>query len=371
MGAKYIASLPDIGIGRGVFIPGFLSFAEDLVNVTRASVVTWLPLVADADRAAFEANAVDAALVQDPSGALAAQASAYGIRARDPSSLPDAAVVSFIRAPQAPLYAAAWANAPRSIPRLNDYFLFNDYGEPLRRAAIQKVINTSAPAMTDLTGWTFADPPSSDNPSSIIFAPAWIYASPNATYGVGITTVAGVEATSPPGSPPALAGGRSLCALAFHWSLVLSNSLPRFVDSIIAVLESPSGAMHTFSVSGREVHSAGAGDRHEALAHGFSQAGRRLNMQVAGATWTVTLYPTAQLRDQYLTNKPLSYALGIAAAVLGCILLFSLYEFFDRRRVRRINARLLAYVRRMEQVSDACRLFCLQAWADFMTWVLT
>jgi hypothetical protein len=79
-----------------------------------------------------------------------------------------------------------------------------------------------------------------------------------------------------------------------------------------------------------------------------------------------------QLRDRYVTHKPRDNALGIAAAVLACALLFgcvrcsfvhdatrslsapltqphSWYEFFDRRRSMRINQRLMAYVRQLEQ----------------------
>jgi hypothetical protein len=89
---------------------------------------------------------------------------------------------------------------------------------------------------------------------------------------------------------------------------------------------------------------------------------------------------------QYVTSKPRDNALGIAAAVLACALLFGCaqceaphsrrslalashfhdltsvhvhrrwYEYFDRKRAGRINTRLLAYVRRLEQ-ARLCRVY--------------
>jgi hypothetical protein len=77
-----------------------------------------------------------------------------------------------------------------------------------------------------------------------------------------------------------------------------------------------------------------------------------------------------QLRDRYVTAKPLANAFGIAAAVLFCALVFwcvwlaashrchaaeltrqlrSLYESVARRRADIINERLTANVRQLEQ----------------------
>jgi len=53
-----------------------------------------------------------------------------------------------------------------------------------------------------------------------------------------------------------------------------------------------------------------------------------------------------------MTDKPRDYALGIAAAGVVCAALFmhccTWFEFFDRDRIKRINARLCAYVADLE-----------------------
>jgi hypothetical protein len=115
MGAKYIGSLPSAGQGRGVHIPGYQSFATDLLNVSHASATEWMLLVSEAQRPAFEAAAADAAGRPDPSGALRAEVLADGIRAVAPDTPRGVVPTRFVRAPPAPLHAAVWATAPRNI----------------------------------------------------------------------------------------------------------------------------------------------------------------------------------------------------------------------------------------------------------------
>jgi hypothetical protein len=206
MGAKYIASLPDAGGGRGVHIPGFQSFAEDLLNVTRGVLSTWLTIVTDEQRPAFEAAATEAAARLDPSGALARQVVADGIRVATLDA--DGLLRGFERAPAAPLYTAVWGHAPHTLP-LDQYFLFNPPGEPLRRAALERALRTSSPAMTDLAPYTFADAPGTRQPSSVVYAPAWTVQGSNTSYNVGIAP----NATS-------LGVGHSLCSTSFHWATV-------------------------------------------------------------------------------------------------------------------------------------------------------
>ena len=134
---------------------------------------------------------------------------------------------------------------------------------------------------------------------------------------------------------------------------VLAGALPRFIDSIVAVLRSPTGKEFTFSVSGRTVHHVGHGDHHEKLSGSQAHLARRLNVTVAGSEWAITLFPTEALRKQYLSDKPRNTALAIAATVIATSLLFLYYELFDRRRAARVHARLLAYVHQLEAMQTA------------------
>jgi hypothetical protein len=359
MGAKFISSRQPPAVGGAVDIPGFQSFGEDLINVTRASAAMWLTLVTDAQRPAFEAAALAVAARTDPSGALARQVATDGIRVRRATAT-GAATRSYESAPLQGQYVAgtaalhprgapvlrcfwvcvcartkrtscwprsdacrrvslpaalpAWATAPRSIPRLGDLFLYDAFNEPLRRAALLKAMDTSLPAMTDLLPNTVIDPLDSLNPAAIVFAPTWNHAV-NDSYGVSFAPNA--TTTLNPDVDHAF------CAIAFHWTTVrarektpllalclrtesdqlaqvLEDSLPRFTDDIIAVLQSPSGKTHTFSVSGREVISVGPGDQHvELVQQGLAAEARRLDVTMAGAAWSITLFPTAQARPRH------------------------------------------------------------------------
>jgi hypothetical protein len=311
MCARYVAGLPDLGVGHGVNIPGFEAFGADLLSVTRARHVTWLALVTDAQRPEFEANAAEAAARLDASGALAAQVRADGIRAVVVDAR-SGARTGYRRAPRAPLYAAAWAHAPHDTNGTNGtldaFFLADHLSEPLRAAALRRTLATSAPAATDLAPYSFVDPPGSAAPCSVLYAPAWPAAKANATYGVGIAPSTGVTTCTPAGAPASV--GSALCALSFRWQSLLEEALPRFVDSIVAVLRSPAGAQHTFSVSGRAVRSIGSGDLHARLVGGLHKEERRIRVNLTDDVWNITLYPTPRVRHASCRRGSDACALG-------------------------------------------------------------
>ena len=356
MAAKYVAGLPDAGAGLGAFIPGFIAFGEDLIAVTGGSLISWNTLVTDPERPAFEARAAEAARRIDPSGAYLAEVQRRGIGQRSNASN-TGGIALMARQEQRPFYAAGWATAPRTLARGEQFFLFDGLSDPLRRAAMLRVIETSRVSMTDLTDFTFADPPGVKNPSAVIYAPAWTER--NGTYNVNPgSTLLGNSSLAPLPVDNATAEanisyGRAIGVVAFHWQSVLSGALPRFIDSIVAVLHSPTGKDFTFSVSGRTVHNIGPGNHHEQLCGGHASMARRLNVTVAGSQWAISLYPTAALEKQYVTPKPRNIALGIAATVLATALLFAYYELYERRRASRVHARLLAYVHQLEAMQRA------------------
>jgi hypothetical protein len=149
MGAKYIATLPDAGAGQGVFVPGFQSIGEDLLKVTHASSYNWFVVVDDAQRAAFEASAVVAAQREDPSGALAAQVAALGIREAVPKGGANSSgpATAFQRASPAPFYVARWSSVPRDDPGLLAARLQDLYRDPLRKARARA---RTAPRVNDV-----------------------------------------------------------------------------------------------------------------------------------------------------------------------------------------------------------------------------
>jgi hypothetical protein len=178
-----------------------------------------------------------------------------------------------------------------------------------------------------MTSYTFVDPPNTQNPSSVVFAPSWNDRQRNSTYGVGIINARGALTM-----PGAAGEGQAFCAIAFHWAQVrrqfapccaashhtlhcvftialtashlqvVESALPRFADSIVAVLRSPSGKQFTFSVSGREVTNVGGGDLH-AQVHGLHAYRRTVEVSVAGTSWSLNVYPTPQARTRSVASS--------------------------------------------------------------------
>jgi hypothetical protein len=132
-----------------VYIPGFQSFADDVLQVTDASVASWLTLVLDEERPAFELRAQEAATRIDPTGAFLREVQTRGIGQRG-NVTAAGGINSFVRRDQAPFYVAAWANTPRNLTRGEQYFLFDAYSDSLRRVTLDRMMATSKPAMTDL-----------------------------------------------------------------------------------------------------------------------------------------------------------------------------------------------------------------------------
>lgn len=199
--------------------------------------------------------------------------------------------------------------------------------------------------MTDLAPYTFGDKLASTAPSCVVYAPAWPDRNANRTYGVGVSAAAAAQ----DGAATDEGLGRAICSTSFHWDTLLAAALPTFIDSLVAVLRSPTGVEYTFQVSGREVRGVGSGDQSAALVgRELASSGRRIAVTAASSTWQLELYPTPQLRAHYLSAKPRNNAMGISAAVFACALLFFWYEFYDRQRAAAVNARLLAYVRQLE-----------------------
>lgn len=124
LGAKYIATMPPDASVDGLLIPSFQSIGADILTITNSATFGWFTVVENVNRSAFEAAAVVAAQKQDPSGALAAQAS-VGITLKTDSG-------AFFRAPTAPFYFVRGASVPVADQNLVMARLQDIYAIPTR-----------------------------------------------------------------------------------------------------------------------------------------------------------------------------------------------------------------------------------------------
>ena len=223
--------------------------------------------------------------------------------------------------------------------------------------------------MTGIVPGLTRDPPSSlPEPSSVIFAPAWVYP------------------MNSNGSAPL---GRSVCAMGYHWKVVLADSLPESLLSSVVVVLRGDAAAYTFRWGDGALKYIGPGDRASALVPSarLRRHARSFSANASGMVFGVTLYPTAELEQQYVTMKPRNNALVVIAASLACVLLFgcalsasassavrsdflqnfthlaylrarSVYELFIRRHATLINAQLRANLCRLEQMQQDVEAGC-------------
>jgi hypothetical protein len=106
------------------------------------------------------------------------------------------------------------------------------------------------------------------------------------------------------------------------------------------------GGSYTYIINGGDVKSIGAGDLHDPAFDGMesvtllddgmviqdgSREGVKLNL--AGCPYVLRVYPTAQLRDKYITRMPLLLT-GAMALFLFTIAMFILYDRLVERRQR-------------------------------------
>jgi hypothetical protein len=192
------------------------------------------------------------------------------------------------------------------------------YHRPASQPVLARVMAMNASAMTPIIPGLTKDVTAQQSPpSSVVFAPAWTH--PESSYGVQLPSGANGTAAS----ASSAAGPRAICANGFHWTTVLSDTIPRSITSALVVLHGPDDSAYTFMWDGTAAADAGEGDRAEQLLpRSFARRPLSFGANATGGAWRVTLYATPALAAQYVTSRPRDTALAVIAASLGCVLLF-------------------------------------------------
>jgi hypothetical protein len=134
----------------------------------------------------------------------------------------------------------------------------------------------------------------------------------------------------------------------FSWQTYFRDILPANSEGFMLVLSHVcDGGSYTYIIDGGDVKSIGAGDLHDSAFDGMesvtlledgmviqdgSREGVKLNL--AGCPYVLRVYPTAQLRDKYITRMPLLLTAAIAVLFLFTIAMFILYDRLVERRQR-------------------------------------
>ena len=137
-----------------------------------------------------------------------------------------------------------------------------------------------------------------------------------------------------------------------YWRTYLENILPEGNGPLLCVLENSCGDVYSYQISGPRVDFLGQGDMHDRK---FEEMGKQVDFssfQLANSkslseqenipgncVYTLTVYPSDKMENQYLTRDPLVYTIVIACVFLLTSLIFVAYDWMVRHQQKKLLAK--------------------------------
>jgi hypothetical protein len=315
-----------------VTIPNFPQQTEGLLRIADGRALSYNPVVTqDVDRLQFEAHATESAWTIGGNGSTLVapdpdaewpdnRTVSFGIYSRDadknviydPGHDPDSEDYPDVMVP-------VWQIAP--LEGNERAVMFNLHSEVNRMAALDSMMAHGVPSLTAIL--QLVQDKDVTRPSAILFCPVFDKFDDHGEVDGG-----GGLFGDPPGRE--VVGSVSL---VFSWDTFLDSILPDYIRGVVCVLSSSTGQVYSYKISGSIVTLLGEGDLHDPNYDGYRKAveARLLldHEEEVGkfVTYTLTMYPSVELEDQYSTSKPAVYAAG---AVLIFVFTAGLFLLYDR-----------------------------------------
>jgi hypothetical protein len=137
----------------------------------------------------------------------------------------------------------------------------------------------------------------------------------------------------------------AMLAMTVTWDSFFLPSVPPNSNGILVVISNTCGQAFTYEITGPEVIYLGAGDLHE---EAYDRYVRSFDLANPGSSFTgiplssdycpfnVKVYPSEQMEEQYKTNEPLVFTVGIASIFVFTVVVFSTYDWLVERRQRQL-----------------------------------
>ena len=149
-----------------------------------------------------------------------------------------------------------------------------------------------------------------------------------------------------------------LFATQFYWYQYFADQLPETAGAIVAVLENTFNQTFSFRVDGHGVKYLGPGDHHdpkfnylavsenvaefvEKRARPATRAFTTAPLDQTFSSHILHMYPTQDMEDDYVNNRPIVYALTVAAIFAFSTLVFLTYDFLVQRQQRMIMSKAI------------------------------
>jgi signal transduction histidine kinase/CheY-like chemotaxis protein len=309
MASVWSYAFPDAEQWPMVFLDGYPEIGSKVAKLSSSMSVGVIPLVKPEESAAFEEHAARSFKDHDfPEGAGMSEFG-FGIWATDTNSnYSDGRVHDTTGATSyesgynflAPVFQ-------HNVPNASSV-MYNVHSNEFRGRAIDSILDCAAEAdepkpscvvMTD-----FVELIVRPGPATLMYGPIYPANNPR--------TVVGLVGTS------------------VHFEEVLTNVVPDYVDGLYCVISTDQSSF-TYVIHAGEPRLVGPGDLHDPS---FDKWGHSvvLNDINTGARafqkFTLTVYPTNLMLDEFRTNSPLAIALGFVGVILLCAAVFFAYDFF-------------------------------------------
>lgn len=216
--------------------------------------------------------------------------------------------------------------------------MYDIHSEANRARALDLLLQYQAPQMTDIIQSV------GDNINTVGFRPSTLIFIPVLSDGAVVGAISTV----------------------FTWDLVLSQILPKYIQGLDCVLKCTSSSLginsiYTFTLSDGVATLKGKGDLHDNKYDSYAtttfaqlndengnQPSQSQQLQNEGAvTYSITVYPTDEFANQYLTTLPVYAVVLVVAAVLLTAFLFLGYDFLVQRRENKV----LTYVAKTKAIT--------------------
>lgn len=136
-----------------------------------------------------------------------------------------------------------------------------------------------------------------------------------------------------------------LTAVSVPWEFYFQNVLPPHINGIQAVLSDSCGTVNTMLLRGPNV-TVQAGDQHDSafndmriswtLGATVGEDGDADFYVTNDCIYTVDVYPTEEMEDRYLSDRPLHYAIAVAIIFVFTAFVFLVYDWAVQLRQNKV-----------------------------------
>lgn len=129
------------------------------------------------------------------------------------------------------------------------------------------------------------------------------------------------------------------------WDDYLAGILPASsIEPIVCVLENSHGQQFTYQIVGRGATFLGEGDQHHRELDDWGQSFEfsdtmkdvqtfsRASIDAEFCPYKITIYPTQEMQDQFITNKPMLYTIAVVLTFLSTVMVIGLLSYLTHRR---------------------------------------